>query len=415
MRVLMLSWEYPPKSVGGLAQHVYDLTNTLAESGVEVHLITCGAPGVQEYENVRSVQVYRVNPYNISAMDFVTWATQLNVAMLERAMPLILEKGDFSIIHAHDWLTVYAARALKHGFHIPLVATIHATEHGRNYGLHNDTQRHISDLEWWLGYEAWKVICCSKYMRDEIRRVFQIPEDKLVVIPNGVNPDNYVQKQPGLSRDDFASPDEKIVFYVGRLVREKGVQVLLDAVRHILTYHPKTKFVIAGKGPYDKNLREQAVMLGVSQSVYFTGYVNDQVRNSLYSWADVAVFPSLYEPFGIVALEAMAANTPVVIADTGGLSEIIEHGKDGLKSYVGNPTSLADMILRLLHEPQLGNYLRQNAGRKIRQEYNRQQIARQTRDIYRHVVSAHRNTMWDPVERRSHLFNRVSRLLARNA
>lgn len=415
MRVLMLSWEYPPKSVGGLAQHVFDLTNALVETGVEVYLITCGAPGVPEHEIVNGVQVYRVSPYSVSSPDFVNWVSQLNVAMLERAMPLILEKGDFDIIHAHDWLTVYAARALKHGFRIPQVATIHATEYGRNYGLHNDNQRHISDLEWWLGYESWQVICCSKYMRSEINRIFQIPEDKLTVIHNGVNPANYIELDPELKRSDFAASDEKMVFYVGRLVREKGVQVLLKAVRHILTYHPKTKFVVAGKGPYEKNLREQAAALGVSQHVYFTGYVNDQVRNSLYAWADVAVFPSLYEPFGIVALEAMAARVPVVVADTGGLSEIINHGTDGLKSYVGNSTSLADMVLRLLHEPLLGQNLRQNAFRKVGQQYNWQHIAGQTRDVYHKVAIAHRNTLWDPAERRNRLLNRVSRLLARNA
>lgn len=415
MRVLMLSWEYPPKSVGGLAQHVYDLTSALADIGEEVDLITCGAAGAPDFERVNGVNVYRVTPYNISAPDFVTWVPQFNIALLEKAIPLINEIGTPHVIHAHDWLVAYAARALKHGLRVPLVATIHATEYGRNCGLHNNIQRHISDIEWWLCYEAWRVIVCSHYMEGEVRHVFQVPADKLRVIPNGVNPENFTIKKQSVSRNDFASPDEKIVFYVGRLVREKGVQVLLDAVPHILSFHPRTKFIIAGKGPYLDELRRQASHLGIADRVYFTGYVDDELRNSLYSWADVAVFPSLYEPFGIVALEAMAARTPVVVADTGGLSEIVVHGIDGLKTYPGNPRSLADMILKLLCEPELRETLVRNAYHKVKRQFNWREIARETRGVYQEVWEAHRSSVWAHELRHVGLWGRVSRIFGRYA
>ncbi|MTI85950.1 MAG: glycosyltransferase family 4 protein [Firmicutes bacterium] len=394
MRVLMLSWEYPPKSVGGLAQHVYDLTRALIDLNLEVHVLTCGTPGAPEYEKINRVHVHRVNPYSISSPDFVTWVAQFNVAMLEKAIPLIRDNR-FHILHAHDWLVAYTARALKHSCNLPLVCTIHATEWGRNYGLHNDTQRHISEIEWWLTYESWRVICCSQYMKSELQHVFQVPKDKLRTIPNGVNPENFAVKQHSTARENFAAPDEKIIFYVGRLVREKGVQVLLDAAPKVLARHPNTKFIIAGKGPHADALRHQCAQLNITHSVYFTGYVDDSLRNSLYSWSDIAVFPSLYEPFGIVALEAMAARTPVIISDTGGLSEIVLHGVDGLKFYPGNANSLADMILRMIYEPGLAEKLEKHAYQKVKQHFNWQQIADVTVSVYREVYQAFGNAMFD--------------------
>ncbi len=413
MRVAMLSWEYPPKSVGGLAQHVYDLTSAIADHGAEIHLFTVGEPGIPEYERVNGVHVYRITPYNVSSPDFTTWVSQFNVAIMEKAIPVMNEHGNWNVVHAHDWLVAYAARALKHAYKIPMVATIHATEYGRNHGLHNDSQRHISDVEWWLGYEAWRVICCSHYMEGEIKFVFQIPDDKLVVIPNGVDPKNYAQKSDKLSRNDYAAAGEKIVFYVGRLVREKGVQVLLDAVPKVLAYMPNTKFIIAGKGPHLNELQNQAARMGISKRVYFTGYIDDYTRNSLFSWSDVAVFPSLYEPFGIVALEAMAAQSPVVVSDAGGLSEIVIHNIDGLKTYPGNPRSLADNILAILGNPKLGIQLKQNAYRKIKQHFNWHDIAAKTLEVYKDVYEEHRGQNW--YVRQGGIFGRFSRVLGKNA
>jgi len=408
----MLSWEYPPKSVGGLAQHVYDLTGALTEIGVEVHLITSGGVGAPPVEQVNGVRVYRVEPYRISSPDFVTWVVQFNVALLERAIS-ILGENEFHVLHAHDWLVAYAARAIKHAARLPLIATIHATEYGRNYGLHNDTQRHISDIEWWLTYEAWRVICCSHYMEGEVRHVFQLPQDKIAVIPNGVDAGNFKTRSGTVRRSDYAAPDEKIVFYVGRLVREKGVQVLLDAAPEILASHPQTKFVIAGKGPYEPSLKHQAAMLGISNRVYFTGYISDEVRNSLYGWSDVAVFPSLYEPFGIVALEAMAAGTPVVVSDCGGISEIVRHGEDGLKANTGNSHSLAQNILTLLKQPELGIRFRENAYRRVVNEFNWKNIARRTASLYREIREANRSSVWSDTERQAGIFGRFNRLLTR--
>lgn len=413
MRVVMLSWEYPPKTVGGLAQHVYDLTLALVREGVEVHLFTCGAAGVPDYENVNGVHVYRVTPYQVSAPDFPSWAVQFNVAMLERIMPVLRQIGEPHVIHAHDWLVAFAARALKHALQKPLVATIHATEFGRNNGLHNATQNYISSIEWWLTYEAWKVIVCSRYMRSELNYIFQLPSDKMTVIHNGVNPGNFVYHPGKMSRDFYAADNEKIVFFVGRLVREKGVQVLLDAVPQVLSQHPSTKFIIGGKGPHEEQLRFRARRLGIEDRVYFTGFVNEEVRNALYHWADVAVFPSLYEPFGIVALEAMAARTPVIVADTGGMSEIIDHGVEGLKVYPGDANSLAENINLILSRPDFAGKMKEKAYRKVVEQYDWGQIARETRQAYREVRSEHERTRWPERADRGRIFGRVYQMFER--
>lgn len=404
MRVLMLSWEYPPQNVGGLGQHVYDLSRALGREGVEVHVITRGSAELSSYERQHNTYVYRVLPYRVSAPDFEAWVAQLNVALLERALSLPDVLEGVQIIHAHDWLVAYAARALKHSRRLPLVATMHATEYGRHNGLHNDVQRHISDVEWWLTFEAWRVLCCSRFMEGQLRSIFNLPADKLRVIPNGVDPEEFRYRPGRVERDYFAAPDEKIVFYVGRLVREKGVQVLLAAAPMILAEHPRTKFIIAGQGPYERELRGLAERLGVAPRVYFTGYVDRETRNALYHWADVAVFPSLYEPFGIVALEAMAARTPVVVSDTGGFTEIVQHEVNGLKAYADNPRSLADNVLRVLRDPGLALVLRERAYRRVQREFTWERAARLTREVYREVWQAYLHTPWRLERERSARF-----------
>ncbi|MGB9791707.1 MAG: glycosyltransferase family 4 protein [Thermacetogeniaceae bacterium] len=386
MRVLMLSWEFPPRSVGGLSQHVADLSAALARIGEDVHVVTCAAPGAPEAEVIGGVHVYRVDPYHLPALDFITWVLQLNLSMAERAVSLISSGCAFDLVHAHDWLVAFAGRVLKHAYRLPLIATIHATEYGRNGGLHNDLQRYISDVEWWLTYEAWRVIVCSRYMEDELKRIFQLPGDKIRVVPNGVDLRRYQRVEAKeLSRGLFAAPGEKIVLYVGRLVHEKGAHLLIEAVPKILYRYPKAKFVIAGKGPAADYLKGKARQLGVEGRVCFTGYVDDATRDFLYRQADVAVFPSLYEPFGMVVLEAMAARAPVVVSDVGGLSEIVQHEHNGLKFYAGNSDSLADNVLRLLIDSDLAARLAERAYRELPKLYAWDEIARKTLLVYKEV------------------------------
>ena len=388
MKILMLTWEYPPRIVGGIARVVHDLSKRLIKDGHEVTVITYRDGNVPEYENDKGVEVYRVDNYMIHPNNFIDWIMQLNFNMIAKATEVINKEGGFDVIHAHDWLVTYAAKSLKQSFNLPMVATIHATEAGRNSGIHDDTQRYINDTEWLLTYEATEVIVNSNYMKGHVQGLFGLPFDKISVIPNGINLNNFTGRDRDYDfRRRFAMDNEKIILYVGRLVYEKGVQHLISAMPKILENYHDSKLVIAGKGGMIDELKSQVESMGLSNKVYFTGYLNQKEVQKMYKCADVAVFPSTYEPFGIVALEAMLAGIPTVVSDIGGLNEIVEHGVNGMKSYTGNPNSIADSVLSLLFDPQLAMNVTKNAKNKVKDEFNWQKIAQDTHYIYELAIS----------------------------
>ena len=387
MKILMLTWEYPPRIVGGIARVVHDLSKRLIKDGHEVTVITYKEGDLPEYENDKGVEVYRVENYMIHPNSFIDWTLQLNFNMVAKATELINKNGKFDVIHAHDWLVASSAKTLKQSFGIPLVATIHATEAGRNSGIHNESQRYINDTEWLLTYEATEVIVNSNFMKGHVQSLFGLPFDKINVIPNGINLTNF----NGIERDyefrrQYAMDNEKIILYVGRLVYEKGIQHLISAMPKILQGYNDVKLVIAGKGGMLDNLKAQAEAMGIANKVYFTGYLNSKQVQKIYKCADVAVFPSTYEPFGIVALEAMLSENPVVVSDIGGLNEIVQHRENGMKTYCGNPNSIADSILELLYDHKLCAEITKKAKNKVRNEYNWSKISQDTHFAYQKAI-----------------------------
>jgi len=397
MRVLMLSWEYPPHIVGGLGRHVTELVPALIEQGIEVHLLVPRWAGGKSKERSNGLTIYRVDPPKAPMPDFYTTAWQTNIKLEEVGGNLCQTKG-IDLIHTHDWLTAFSACALKRNFKVPLLSTIHATEQGRSRGhLASDQQRAIHSAEWWLTYESWRVICCSQFMAHEVTSFFQTPADKIDVIPNGVQADRF-KRWNGVDltrfRSMYALPEEKIVFYVGRIVHEKGVHVLIEAVPHVLAEHPEAKFVIAGTGDLLDSLRHRAWELGVGDKVLFTGFISDDDRDRLYKVAACAVFPSLYEPFGIVALEAMAAKVPVVASLVGGLQEVVTHAETGITVYPDNAESLAWGINHTLARPDWAAQRAHNAYQLVLQEYNWQRIAQRTIQVYERIVTERAQTAW---------------------
>ena len=387
MKILMLTWEYPPRVVGGISRVVYDLSHRLIKDGHEVTVVTYRDGEVPYYEDDKGVKVYRIDNYMIQPNNFIDWILQLNFNMVERASQIIAEQGKFDVIHAHDWLVANAAKTLKHSFDIPIVATIHATEAGRNSGIREPNQKYINDTEWMLTYEANEVIVNSNYMKSEVQRLFGLPFEKINVVPNGVN----LNKFTGMDRDysfrrKYAMDNEKIILFMGRLVYEKGVQNLIAAMPKVLDSYHDAKLVIAGKGGMLDELRAQADYLGISNKVYFAGYMNGKDVEKMYKAADISVFPSTYEPFGIVALEGMLAERPIVVSDAGGLGEIVEHRVTGMKSYCGNPNSIADSILELLFNPELCDNIVKNAKIKVKENYNWQKIAQDTHFTYQKAI-----------------------------
>jgi glycosyltransferase involved in cell wall biosynthesis len=410
MKILMLSWEYPPKNVGGLSNHVFYLSHALRKLGHEVHVITCEEGDAPVEENNNGVYVHRVTPYKIDTEDFSKWVMHLNFAMIEEATRLINYGGKFDLIHAHDWLSAFTAKALKWSFKIPMVSTIHATEYGRNGGIRTDMQRYISSTEWFLTYESWKVVACSNYMRQQVKDLFGSPWDKIWVIPNGVEPQKFNFNFDSLEfRRNYAEDNEKIIFYVGRHVFEKGIHLLVEAARGIVKSYNNSKFVIAGTGPMTEELKNRVRDMGIEKKVLFVGYMNDEDRDKLYKVADVAVFPSLYEPFGIVALEAMAAGCPVVVSNTGGLGEIIEHKVNGLKSINGSSESITDNVSQLLYDNDLANILKENALKTVYEKYTWNKVAELTVEMYELVREEAKGTEWE-MKREEHKYDTVARI-----
>ena len=385
-RVLFLAWEYPPLTVGGLSRHAYDLSRQLVQEGWDVHVVTAAVAGSPAHETMEGVQVHRVDVLRPDGGEFIHWVFALNLAMIEYCQHGLFPNVPFDLLHAHDWLVYDAAKALKDQFGLPLVATIHATEHGRNGGIHTDLQRRIHNTEWKLTYEAWRVIVCSTYMMREVEQVFQLPADKIDMIPNGVDPGQMAFRQAVTGREKYARAEEKIVLFLGRLVREKGAHVLLEAVPEILAAYPFAKFVFTGEGPMRPSLEDRARRLGVDRNVYLTGFVSDEDRNRLLGSAAVAVFPSLYEPFGIVALEAMAAGTPVVASAVGGLADIVRHEQNGLTALNGDAHSFAVQIGRLLRDDELAKRVADTAKAEV-EHYNWGNIAKSTIAVYGRVLS----------------------------
>jgi glycosyltransferase involved in cell wall biosynthesis len=183
-------------------------------------------------------------------------------------------------------------------------------------------------------------------------------------------------------RAKYAKFNDQIVFNVSRLVHEKGAHRLVEAVPRILAERPLARVIIAGKGPEADNLRRQAESLGVIDRVDFIGFIPDEERNRLLRVANCAVFPSLYEPFGIVALEAMALGCPVVVSDVGGLAEVVTHTVTGITTYADNAESVAWGVLRALTHPELARKYAATAKEWVAQFFNWPRIALLTGEVY---------------------------------
>jgi glycosyltransferase involved in cell wall biosynthesis len=400
MRVMMLSWEYPPRIVGGISPHVYDLSKQLVQQGIEVHVVTKATPLAPDEEvEASGVHVHRVH-LDDDPNDFIHEIQLLNDATELRVRELLEDwrrGGEPTIFHAHDWLSLDAARELKYEYMLPMVATVHATEEGRNGGINNDMQNYIHEQEYWLTYEAWRIIVCSEYMRGEVMKSFNSPYDKTDVIFNGVDARKFefdwTPEERAAWRSQYAEPDENIVIYVGRFVREKGIHVLLDAASAILAQEPRTKFVIVGGGMREKYERF-VHWYGLGDKVVFTGFMANRNLFSMYRIADVAAFPSLYEPFGIVALEAMASGAPVVTSDAGGLAEVVLHDQTGTLSFAGDPNSLAWAILKVLKDPARARRLNEAAQTRLHGDFDWARIASKTIEVYNRVWNEFLESFW---------------------
>ena len=382
MKICMLTWEFPPRIVGGIARHCLGLAKALAKQNHEVHVVTLDFPGAPAFEDLEGVKVHRTKT-DLGHPNFITWTFIFNHFMEKKVATLNQDVG-FDVIHVHDWLTGPAGIASKHYLNKPLVSTVHSTEIGRVQGLHNADSYLIDGLEWWLTYEAGKLIVVSESLTWELQRHFQLPPEKIVVIPNAVDATKYKGEidREAVKRRFGIEPFENLVLFVGRLVPQKGVEYLINAVPQIIRRHNEAKFIITGDGWSKYYLENLARSTGYDDRIRFLGFISDSELVTLTMSADVLVVPSIYEPFGIVALEGMAAGVPIVAVNVGGLAEIVEHDRTGVLVYPKNPESIAWGVNRVLADPGYSQSMIQNAKKKVQEVYSWKAVAQRTIEVY---------------------------------
>lgn len=399
MRVLLVSWEYPPVIEGGLARHVRKLAEHLVADGVEVHVLSRSGGHLPAQELRHGVIVHRVRepefPKDVGA--FVRWVDRMNADMCELGVALC-ERFDFDIVHSHDWLVADVAGRLAARIGCPWLVTVHATEFGRHQGwVQSYPQSHIHAVERHMVARADRVITCSHYMRGHVAAVLSAPLERITVIQNAVDPRD-LHAVPNLDelRARFARPDERLVLLVGRLVYEKGFHLALDALAQVAGGVGGVRFVVAGTGTAETELREQARRLGLMRHGTFLGWVGDDMLHSLYRVAEITIVPSIYEPFGLVALEAMACGSLCIVADTGGLREVVPaDGTVGLRFRSRDSAALGDVLARILTDDESRAKLVAEAREHVL-GFDWGAVARRTHEVYRAMVRAGASLAIDP-------------------
>jgi glycogen synthase len=385
-RVLILSWEYPPIVEGGLARHVRKLAEQLVAQGTEVHVLTRGGGRLAAHESRHDVTVHRVREPDFPKDDldaFISWVDHMNEDMRAAGAELV-EELEIDLVHSHDWLVAGAARKLARDAGVPWLVTVHATEYGRHQGwVDKHPQSHIHAVEQRMTRDADHVITCSHYMRRQVADVFGIPASKVSAIANGIDPSDLqpVADLPKL-RARYAKPDERLILLVGRLVYEKGFHLALDALPGLVERLGNVRFLIAGSGTAEAELKAQAERLGLMEHGSFVGWTGDDELHSLYRIADLCLVPSIYEPFGLVALEAMASGCPCIVADTGGLREVVPGGgRVGLRFRPKDSKALGRMAQQILTDDALRDRLVAEAREHVLR-FDWADVARQTAAVY---------------------------------
>lgn len=322
MKVLMVGWEFPPFRSGGLGTHCYHLTKSLAKLGVQITFLMPKNPFKIQSDYMKIVEVdpaMMVGPYAFTpfvaenySRNFFDDIWKFNTLCADYAM-----KEDFDFVHCHDWLTSIAGIEIKRRTGKPLIATVHSTEYDRTGNLSPNSW--ILEREAAMVRNADVIITVSGLMRRQLVERFGADAGKIVVIYNAIDHENWgkeiAKRYPG----------KKVVLFMGRLTVQKGPDFFLKAARKVLDKRNDVVFVIGGKGDMLAQLIKESISLGISNNVMFLGYVPEKELPQLYAAADVFVLPSVSEPFGITALEAIASGTPTIITKQSGVREVVKH------------------------------------------------------------------------------------------
>lgn len=388
MRILHVSWEFPPVMYGGLGAHVVAIATEQARAGHDVTVLTQHGPDTSDLVMVDGVRVVRAReqgePQERTFDNLMPWVASMQRAMNRYGRDL-LGQWQPEVVHAHDWVVAAAAMTLSRASGAPLVATVHATEAGRHAGwIVGPLSQSVHRREVRLVSAASAVIVCSRAMEDEVVSALGPFSAPVIVVPNGINLDAWQasEAEGAAARARLGvAPSAPMIVYTGRLAHEKGVGTLVDAMPAMLDELGDARLVVAGRGPMESAVRAQVTALGLDASVSCAGFLPEHELRALVAAADCAVVPSLYEPFGMVALEAMALGTPVVASDVGGLAEIITDDATGLLVTPGDPLPLAAAIGRVLRDPVLATRLAE-AARGVATRHSWPLLARRTVEAY---------------------------------
>jgi glycogen(starch) synthase len=386
VRILHLSWEYPPVVYGGLGRHVHALTRTQAELGHQVAVLTQAVEGLPTDEVVEGVRVLRIPsdaPFvPLDETHLIDWVMGFNNG-ISRAGLRLLREWRPQVVHGHDWLVAHAGVLLRDAADVPYVSTMHATEAGRHQGwLPSELSKSIHAVEWWSCREAARIICCSAHMRGEVHRLFDTPVDLIDVIPNGIDPQAW-QVSPQQRRQARERHPGPVIVFTGRLEWEKGLHTLIDALPGVRRAVPGARLVIAGRGGAEQRLREQVRAKRLGRQVTFAGWMPQDALRALLAAADAVVVPSIYEPFGIVALEAAVLGAPLVVARTGGLAEIVPDEHTGWTFEPGDAADLTTALTDALTHPKRARTRARAARLRVERDFGWPVIAQRTEAVYR--------------------------------
>jgi glycogen synthase len=395
MRLLHVCSEYPPQKIFGLGRYVSDLSRELASQGHEVSVLTNSLGGVDRDLVDRGVQVHRVEfPPPPMPPTPAAPVMAFNVHLQQRARALGRKGlGDPEVVVSHDWLTAVAAHRIAKRFDLPHVWTVHDTVHGKRFGKIRDVEDRVSHgIELWAAREADRILVNSEAVREEIVAVHGARRDRIDLLYPGFDPESCRSTQDESRLDAFrgvfARPDECLITYVGRLDLEKGIDTLINAFALLKRSRPDARLVIAGRGVLRETIQEHVKKLDLERDVMLCGYLEGQVLRSFYRVSDIHVCPSHYEPFGLVALEAMAAGTPVVVSDTGGLRDIVTSDAVGRTFPPTDTRALAETLDELAGNLALRRRLGQSGKKHVLQAFTWAHLARKAVNLYQRAIDA---------------------------
>jgi 1,4-alpha-glucan branching enzyme len=378
VRILCLATEFPPARGYGLSRYISEQAAAMVRCGAAVDVACNNWDSERESYRWNGVGVCNA-PLRVP-FDGYTWISdvlQNNVQLLARCSDMLRRNGGYDVLHVHDWLAASAAKALKANSGLPLVVSMHDTQIGKCFGELDDNARYIADMECWLLGLADRVLANSQFIKRELVEAYHVPPEKIDVVYAGVNPESFsTDANVPLFRSLFCRPEERLIAFVGRLARVKGVHVMLEAIPAVAQVCPNARFVLAGDGDMRPALEKRAHELGVAERVRFIGHIAGKVLATFLHAADMVVVPSLYEPLGMVALEAMACARPVIATETGGLKEIVQPGATGTTVPPNDPQALSQAIVQLLFNQEAAKALGEQAKEHVQREFTWDAVAR---------------------------------------